>query len=135
MIYRNFPPSFKSYRPQSHKVYGIILRSCDNRLLVVRGTRTGKYSFPKGHINPFESVRDCAAREFHEETGLDISKYEEIGYIRLSAGGYYLFQSEVEDQPAIQANHEISAASWMTIDELRKKDVNIDITMFLRKME
>jgi 8-oxo-dGTP pyrophosphatase MutT (NUDIX family) len=133
MVSNSFPSSFKSYRPQSQKVYGVILVSKDNRVLVVQGTRTGKYSFPKGHINPFETVRACAFREFEEETGLNANYYSEIGYQHLSAGGYFICESPNEDVPPINANQEISCASWKSLEELRALDVNIDINVFLKR--
>jgi len=133
MVSNSFPASFKSYRPQSQKVYGVVLVSDNDRVLVVQGTRTGKYSFPKGHINPFETVRACAFREFEEETGLDINNYSEIGYQHLSAGGYFFFHSPNEDIPPINANREISLATWKSISELRDMDVNIDISVFLKR--
>jgi 8-oxo-dGTP pyrophosphatase MutT (NUDIX family) len=133
MVANTFPASFRSYRPQSQKVYGVVLVSDQDRVLVVRGTRTGKYSFPKGHINPFESVRACAFREFEEETGLNINNYDEIGYQHLSAGGYFFFHSPNEDTPPRSPNHEISSASWKSVSELRNLDVNIDISVFLKR--
>jgi 8-oxo-dGTP pyrophosphatase MutT (NUDIX family) len=134
MINRPFPSAFKSYRPQSQKVYGVVLVSDKNRVLVVKGTKTGKYSFPKGHINPSETVRSCAYREFNEETGLDVNNYQEIGYQQLYAGGYYFFQTSSEDVPSICRSDEISSACWMSMDDLRDADINIDIVFFLKKV-
>lgn len=47
----------------------------DGRVLLVergKGAPRGLWSFPGGHVEPGEKVRDAAIREVAEETGLDI---------------------------------------------------------------
>lgn len=42
-----------------------------SRLLLIRRTDNNYWSIPGGGVNPGESVRDAAAREVKEETGID----------------------------------------------------------------
>lgn len=42
-----------------------------NRLLLIRRTDNNYWSIPGGGVNPGESVREAAAREVKEETGID----------------------------------------------------------------
>jgi 8-oxo-dGTP pyrophosphatase MutT (NUDIX family) len=131
-----FCRAFRTYRPFSQKVYGVVLISDNDRVLVVKGSRTGKYSFPKGHINAFENVRDCAKREFREETGLNCDNYKELGYQHLSAGGYYFYHSPSEDVPTLDEQQtEIESVQWMTVDDLRSQNVNVDVSVFLRRAD
>jgi bis(5'-nucleosidyl)-tetraphosphatase len=131
-----FCRAFRTYRPFSQKVYGVVLISDSDKLLVVKGARTGKYSFPKGHINAFENVRDCAQREFREETGLTCKDYKELGYQHLSAGGYYFYHTTNEDTPTLdEKQSEIEEVKWMSMDDLRQEPVNVDVSMFLRRAD
>ena len=54
--------------------------------------RKGEYSFPQGHLEEMETIRDCARRETIEETGHEVEIIgEEISIIRYkSSGGEYV---------------------------------------------
>lgn len=54
---------------------GVILQKSGQVLLLKRrGSHgSGEWSFPGGHLEPFETFRECAVREIKEETGLDIA--------------------------------------------------------------
>ena len=57
---------------------GIILKKQSNHFFVVQ-TYNNYYGFPKGSVKDnYEQFRDCAVREFYEETGylLDLSEFE-----------------------------------------------------------
>ncbi len=74
-----FPTAFSSFRPRHQKVYGTICISNEGRVLLVRGRLSGKWSFPKGHMEPFESGNECALRELFEETGIrEMSNFSDI---------------------------------------------------------
>ena len=61
-------------------VYGTILVSPNNTVLLIKGRRTGKWSFPKGHSEQGETEIDCALRETYEETGIELTgKYIPLG--------------------------------------------------------
>lgn len=112
-------------------VYGSIFVSHSNRMLLVRGKATGKWSFPKGHPNPNETEFQCAARETKEETGLTLPPlFERV--LHLATGIYYLVRTS-EYPCKIQDPNEISEIAWMSLSELRTKSVNVDVNTFLRE--
>ncbi len=52
----------------------VVLLGSDNELLLIKrnGSYAGMWCIPCGHVEYNEDIRDAAAREFKEETGLDI---------------------------------------------------------------
>jgi 8-oxo-dGTP pyrophosphatase MutT (NUDIX family) len=44
----------------------------DGRVLLIRHERLGVWLYPGGHVEPNETPREAAEREFKEETGLEV---------------------------------------------------------------
>lgn len=133
----SFPASFQCYKPHYHKVYGSVCMSPSNRVLVVKGRRSGKWSFPKGHKKGSESYLDCARRETMEETGIPLTPFPPIACHKFFAGEYFFFELPEETTPQPRDSAEIEEAAWMTLDELRalrSGGVNVDINYFLDRM-
>jgi 8-oxo-dGTP pyrophosphatase MutT (NUDIX family) len=105
-----------------------------NKILLVLGRRSMKWSFPKGHKERGESYLECAIRETLEETGIDLRCETPVSYQRLSVGKYYFF--EVEEQPTcIQDPREVLEARWMTVDEIQESYCNVDVSNFLMRLK
>lgn len=117
------------YIPKS--ICGSILISYTNRVLIVQGRSTGKWSFPKGHRNPGESMFECAARETYEETGILLTPYFKQMHI-LSTGVYYEFLTN-EQNFQINDVQEITEVAWVPINKLQNYPINVDIKTFLHK--
>jgi 8-oxo-dGTP diphosphatase len=130
----NFPKPFQCYKPQSHKVYGCICISPVNRVLIVKGRRSGKWSFPKGHKNGSESYIDCALRETREETGIDLRPFSPMAYHKLSAGEYYFFEVQEEYTPMVCDEREVAEAGWYTLEEMADMECNVDVSYFLSRV-
>ena len=129
----SFPSAFKHYKPRSQRIYGVIAISKDNRILLVKGRERNKWSFPKGHIKPFENTRDCAIRECFEETGISFLNVEYNDHRKLSSGSYYIYRNLNEEDPIIQDNREICEASWVSIPSMMNLYTNIDVSKFLQE--
>lgn len=56
---------------------GIFLISSDNLILIGHptGSKDGKWSIPKGELDPGEKPIECAVREFKEEANILLAKY------------------------------------------------------------
>jgi len=128
-----FPPSFQCYKPPHHKVYGAVCISSTNKVLLVKGRKTGKWSFPKGHKHRKETYIECALRELLEETGITLQGNTSISSTKLSVGEYYFF--EVEEVPLNPADtDEIVDARWMSLSEIRSSPCNVDVNNVLLRM-
>jgi 8-oxo-dGTP pyrophosphatase MutT (NUDIX family) len=119
--------------PDSNQVYGVILVSSRERILLVRGRKTGKWSFPKGHRELRESAYECALRELREETGIRLIHAPIIGPCRLSAGSYYVFHSPCEYIAHPLDYTEVADARWFTLNEMATIPSNIDVSEYLRR--
>jgi ADP-ribose pyrophosphatase YjhB (NUDIX family) len=126
-----FPKPFQHYRPRSHRVYGVICLSDKDTYLLVRGQKTGIWSFPKGHMKDGEMAQECALRELKEETGLTLESYRFYATRKLFAGEYFLYRTcEEPVYPADSA--EISEVGWFSLSDMEQMACNADIKKFLR---
>jgi 8-oxo-dGTP pyrophosphatase MutT (NUDIX family) len=136
--YPSFPTAFSNRTASSIAlkrdiVYGGILQSSNNRFLLVKGRHSGKWSFPKGHIEPGETALECVCREIREETGLSILPAP-IRCVPLRGGTYYLFWMPVEFVPAPRDTNEIEEARWMTMEEIKGVQANIGVTSYFHAL-
>ena len=126
-----FPTAFSSYVPRSRKVYGCILVSPNDKVLLVKGRLSGKWSLPKGHMEGRENDLQCALRELHEETGV-VPTVKYSYFKKFAAGGYFIFFTEDQPAPVMKYNQEISEAAWFELSEIRKLSCNLDLNCFTR---
>jgi 8-oxo-dGTP pyrophosphatase MutT (NUDIX family) len=112
-------------------VYGCIIVSPNNRILLIKGRKAGKWSFPKGHSELNETELDCALRETYEETGLQLNTHTFKRIVHLSTGVYFLYYCSEYPCKPIDTN-EVVETAWVTLEAIKKMKVNIDINTFLR---
>lgn len=130
-----FPAPFHCYKPATHKVFGAVCMTTDNRVLVVKGRRSGKWSFPKGHKLPRETYLQCALRETMEETGVDLSEVRPSSSHRFSAGEYYFFEVEEPVDVAVRDTVEVEEAKWLTLEQIAELQCNVDVNYFLDRID
>ena len=84
----------------------------------------GKWDFPKGVIDPGESVFDCAIRETYEEANYMVSKNDIIaGPFKVSECWMYIASYDNIQIPKVKRNpvtgiREHRCYSWIPIDSL-----------------
>ena len=125
--------AFRHYKPRSHKVFGVIAVSPNKRILLVKGRSSGKWSFPKGHLNFNETGQECALRECIEETGI-LMKGKPYMVKKLYAGEYFFYKTEYEEISPNHDTNEISEVGWFTLEEMRSLKHNADIFNFVTRM-
>jgi predicted NUDIX family NTP pyrophosphohydrolase len=115
-----------------NQVYGVIVESPNHKFLLVKGRKTQKWSFPKGHPYDDEDGVECAEREALEETGLRFS-VDANRFLTLATGRYYMVFSKQELLSFTRDSREIMETGWFSHKDLQKMRVNIDVNTFLRR--
>lgn len=130
-----WPKSFGSYKPRSQRVYGAICKNNSDKFLLIQGRKTGRWSWPKGHIHYGEKVYDCVMREVWEETGISNLPLPDTS-LKLKSGEYFLYKFK-DETPALHPNDisEVMDIGWFSIDEIRNnsRNCNIDVNLFARR--
>ncbi|MGA8604166.1 MAG: NUDIX domain-containing protein [Thermoplasmata archaeon] len=81
------PPRSEPYRPASAIVAelaagAVLLRDSGLETLLLHQRDEDRWCFPKGHVDPGESLADAATREIREETGFtDVRLGEEVAEV------------------------------------------------------
>ena len=110
-------------------VAGCIFLSPRRRILCVLGRASQKWSFPKGHLQDGETAYQCARRECIEETGI-VPPLGCKKVVLLPTGTYFVFEtSEFDCYPLDR--EEVATTAWLSVKQLRRISVNIDVNAFL----
>ena len=131
MTHSIFPRAFMHYKPRSKKISGVIVISKNNTILIVKGRKMNKWSFPKGHIQGSETVHQCALRECFEETGICLKEYTYTSTNKLNSGEYFIYKGLEEMKFNVYDTTEISDIAWMSIASMMNLRTNTDINAFL----
>lgn len=135
MTISGFPRAFAHYKPRSHKVFGAIVISTQNRILLVKGRKTGIWSFPKGHLKGAETSLECALREMLEETGISMNLHKNYLRRKLFAGEYFFYNVESEIEATPKDTTEISEAGWFSFEEISRMHGNVDVVNLISRLQ
>ncbi|MFP3947906.1 MAG: GNAT family acetyltransferase [Longimicrobiales bacterium] len=113
--------------PQVRVGVGVVIRRGDEILLIRRSAShgSGTWSTPGGHIDPGESLEECAVREALEETGVH------VGNVRFRAVTNDVFEDEGKHyvtvwmdadyrsgEASVAADYELTEVGWFPWDYL-----------------
>ena len=123
---------------------GAVIIDGDRVLLIRRGTPPllGEWSLPGGVLECGETLREAAAREVLEETGLVVETGEMLGVyervIRNDEGRvrYHYVLIDFLCRPVggeVKAGSDAADARWFTLDELPALDLAYDANDVVRK--
>lgn len=99
-------------------------------VLLIHRTKQRDVSFPKGKLDPGESMPQAAVRETEEETGLKVALGVTLGAIDYTLPGgrrktVQYWAAEVTGEAALAStftpNNEVQALEWVPADEARRR--------------
>ena len=107
-------------------------------LLVQRGhePQLGRWSVPGGRVEPGETLRQTAAREAYEETGLEVRIGAELWDLTITDGDRTF---EVHDFAAtvtggsLRAGDDAADVRWIPLDELDQWPLTEDLLGYLTR--
>lgn len=110
------------------------------KILLIKNLSGSHWSFPKGHMELYESEVDTAIREIKEETGLDVTIDDnfrsEVRYSprRGIVKDVVYFVAHVKDKPFVKLQkEEIKDYKWCSVDEARKVITHINNVKILNE--
>jgi 8-oxo-dGTP pyrophosphatase MutT (NUDIX family) len=129
-IHDNFEELRKAFwkKFNLHVAGGGLVGDGDGRYLLM--LRRGKWDLPKGHLDPGETLEQCAVREVREETGLHEARldgplivtyhtYDENGKHILKETHWFRMTAAAGEQLVPQQEEQITELRWADRAELK----------------
>lgn len=124
-------------RGQNMKVRATVICERNRHILLVRKLKS-KWALPGGKVEAGEAIAGAAARELHEETGLNVEQLLYIFEFETGNTRHHVFEASVSDSDAATPQNEISECIWHSLSRLHDLDASdatkLIVGAFLRRL-
>ena len=113
----------------------VLTRSQPVSVALVKGSYSHKWGFPKGNVEPNESPKKAAVREFKEETGATILEPRDDVTLYVKSDTPKNFYIDIVDRPFEMnpEDEEVLEAKWMPLDQLSlSNSYTYDVKLFYK---
>ncbi len=113
-------------------IAGVVIK--DNKVLMVLRNEEEqpdahlKWEFPGGKVDFSETIEESLAREFLEETGVEVKVKELLPFVQTSYWNYewgtqqtlcFVFLCEFIKQHAVPLDHHVKKIEWIEIEKIK----------------
>lgn len=144
-------PLIKKREPVARELSagGIVFRASGNSVaFALMKDSYGKWTFPKGHVEPAEDIEEAAARETLEELGLDQvrlleylgkidiwfrDKFHKKGQLIHKDIHFYLFQTPKDAPLRPDPQEHAYEAKWIPLSKVEKMSSYPDMVPIVRR--
>lgn len=104
----------------------IVICKREKKVALIKGAISGKWGFPKGDVENGESLKQCAVREFKEETGHEIESIVHDLSLKVKGNPNRIYFLSIVEQKfnMVYQRSEISEAKWVDLKSIRNTDKN-----------
>jgi len=113
----------------------------ENKILLIRRTKTGWYELPGGKIEVEETAEETAKREIKEEICVDIKIINQLGQKDFSENDYTLsytwFQAEIlnDQEPTIGEPEKFDDLKYIELKKLKDFKLSPNMENFVEELE
>ena len=112
---KNFDETHTSHKYSPRKKAGVVMTTKDGKFLIVQ-SRGRLWGVPKGGMEPGETPKECAFREFREETGVlvDLRKFDISTEVTVNTGKYFCIHNQVQHPVCLEDEFDSTGVGWVT---------------------
>lgn len=124
-------------------ITGVIIRNKKGQVLLIKNSKWKDWIIPGGHVEPGETIEQCALRETKEETGLDAKFITVLGYQEIfnppsfqRDAHFISFHCvlEVDSEDLSNADkREVSEYKWVAPEEALEDNLLEDLVHFFKQ--
>ncbi len=104
------------YKYSPRKKAGVVMTAKEFGKFLIVQSRGRLWGVPKGGMEAGETPKECAFREFREETGVvaDLRKFDISTELTVNAGKYFCIHNQIQHKVCLNDEFDSTGVGWVT---------------------
>tara|TARA_B110000285_G_scaffold233066_1_gene305771 strand:- start:853 stop:1380 length:528 start_codon:yes stop_codon:yes gene_type:complete len=113
---RKYEKDSSTYDYSPRKKAGVIMTTKNFGKFLIVQSRGRLWGVPKGGMEAGETSKECAFREFREETGIkeDLDNFDISSEISVNHGKYFCIHNQIEHPVELTDEYDSTGVGWIT---------------------